>query len=202
MDTIVANAAGRPFVVFDHGCGDGGDWPAVLADHPNLQLRAWDPDPVRATIIRHRLRGCGNAQVLAPLDVRAGGITADAIVSFSVLEHVRDRPAYLATAKRLLAPDGTFYLNYDGGHVRATVDPADPRTWGDGPRALRRLAAGRAGPAQHRVPRAEVDRLVHEAGFAVTGVRYENVEAWKALAKHVADRAAFARLWLAVEDGL
>src|SRR5262245_25536730 len=40
--------------------------------------------------------------------------SVDFVVSFQVLEHVRDVPAYLATAKRVLRRDGRMFLSTHG----------------------------------------------------------------------------------------
>jgi Methyltransferase domain len=57
-------------------------------------------------------------------------IVADFIVSFSVFEHVYNRPACLAAARRHLAPGGNFFLYYDDDHFGNSIDLNVPGSWG------------------------------------------------------------------------
>lgn len=124
---IVARAnqspEGQSPLVFDYGAGTGGSWPDILAKHPNIRLVCYEPHRKSAAILANRLRGRATVYEGNIADLN---IQADYIVSFSVLEHVADRPAYMANAARLLAPHGRFYLNYDDGHFRGTDRPAEP----------------------------------------------------------------------------
>lgn len=163
--------------VFDYGCGDGGDWPNIVHDHPRIKVVGFEPDKKRAAIARTRI-----PLVDAPKDV-----SADVIVSFSVFEHVRDRPAYLATAKRALKQNGVFFLNYDDGHFRVPY--------------LKFLYA-RLRDYHRRVEREEADRLIAEAGFSVESCFYNNVQDLKTLYKVVPNeqREEYVRAWMAFED--
>lgn len=62
----------------------------------------------------------------APLPLPDG--TADCVVSFQVLEHVWDIAAYLAEAKRLLAPGGRLLLSTHGVWLHHP-HPTDYRRW-------------------------------------------------------------------------
>jgi SAM-dependent methyltransferase len=203
---------GRAITVFDHGCGNGGDWPQVLRDHARVRLVAWDPDDRRANEARQRLAGL-RAEVVTRADVEAPGASfdADVVVSFSVFEHVVDRRAYLDRARQHLAADGRCYLNYDDGHFRAEIDVLDARSWrravGVGARTM--LApvaarAGRDGAYQAPVRRSDVNALVVAAGFVVERDFYSNLEAFKTLAKtippHLED--SFTAFWADVERRL
>jgi SAM-dependent methyltransferase len=210
IEFVLRAAATDRLVVFDYGCGTGGDWPRVLADHPGITLVAYDPDSEAAATARSRLAGHA-ATVTTGAGPPSESVAADVVVSFSVFEHVVDRPAYLATARRHLRPDGTFFLNYDDGHFRNDLRLEAPRTWREPLRALGRHLASpllaRAG-RQHAytvpVPYRELRPLVEAAGFTVHGDRLENLPDFKAAAKLVPDdqRAAFLDLWLATEDAL
>jgi SAM-dependent methyltransferase len=207
IGSLIAEAERHPdeFVIFDHGCGEAGDWPDVLRDHPRLRLLAWDPETSRAERARARLAG-NNAEVVTPERVERLAGVAHAVVSFSVLEHVRDRLGYLRTARRILRPDGTFHLNYDDGHFRIAFDVDEWREWPAHTRqllhnVLARLLGVRY---QRRVTRAEADRLVQKAGFECIDVRYENLSAFKLLSQQLSasERAAFATFWSRVETDL
>lgn len=197
---LLARGARR---VFDHGCGSGGPWPAILAAQPDLELIGWDPDTRALATARQRLAG-RRARIV---DAIPPVVEADAIVSLSVFEHVRDRAAYLGLAQRHLAPDGIFYLNYDDGHFRIAFDVDRPGDW---PRQLRlcvhNLLArlGRRRDYQRRVTSAEADRLIEAAGFVVADEWYGNVAALKDLAKTIPPECQddFQAFWLDVEERL
>jgi 2-polyprenyl-6-hydroxyphenyl methylase/3-demethylubiquinone-9 3-methyltransferase len=179
--------------VLDYGAGTGAAWAQVLPHHPEIDLVCFEPDPKRASVLR------GNVPVvydLCPSDITE---RFDIIVSFSVLEHVYRRGAYLTHCYRLLKPGGTLFLNYDNGHFRSP---------GSRMEAVRNLLApilpyiGMVKHYQASVLPEEADRLVAEAGFAVVDDRYENLPAFKAMARTATDRAAFGRLWLDAEARL
>jgi SAM-dependent methyltransferase len=209
---VLAASNGRAFTVFDHGCGNGGDWPKVLRDHAHVRLVAWDPDDDRANEARERLAGL-RADVVTRADVEAPRASFDAnvVVSFSVFEHVVDRRGYLDRARQHLAADGRCYLNYDDGHFRARIDVLDARSWRHAiavgarsviaPVAAR---AGRDGAYQAPVRRADVDALVVAAGFVVERDFYSNLDAFKTLAKTIPPDQAdeFTAFWADVERRL
>jgi SAM-dependent methyltransferase len=209
IDEILGDANGASVTVFDHGCGDGGDWARVLSDHPNVELVAWDPDQTAAERAAARLAG-------HKANISVGhfpeGARADVAVSFSVLEHVHDRPAYLAQARSVLSSGGRFFLNYDDGHFRTVFDPDEPFSAAlANTRVLlhNRLAGllarfGRVAHYQKRVSIAEVGELVTRAGFRVGRSWYHNLDAFKWLSKHVpeAQRSEFTTFWREVEDRL
>jgi SAM-dependent methyltransferase len=184
---------GQPKAVLDYGAGTGAAWAQVLRHHREIDLVCFEPDLKRAAVLR------GNVPVvydLCPSDITE---RFDIIVSFSVLEHVYRRRAYLTHCHRLLKPGGTLFLNYDNGHFRSP---------GSRMEAVRNLLApilpyiGMVNHYQASVLPEEADRLVAEAGFAVAEDRYENLPAFKAMARTVTDRAAFGRLWLDAEARL
>lgn len=193
--------------VFDYGCGDGGDWPRILADHPHLRLVGFEPGADTYRTACQRLAGC-NAEILTGDAMATLQLQADVIVSFSVFEHVVEPVAFLRHAKRVLAPDGIFYLNYDDGHFRNVLDLADAATWLPAIRArLRTLASpflamlGHQAGYQRRVEAAVADRLVAECGFAVQRIDYHNLSSLKELAKAMPRplREDYSRWWLETE---
>ncbi len=197
-------------LVFDYGCGEARYWRPVLKAYPNIELIGYDPD---ARVIQKARKHVGGfpchlytGRVLNKLDFQA-----DFIVSFSVLEHVYNREEYLRHAKRLLAPGGTFYLNYDDGHFRIKLDLGEPRTW---PKlfcsylhnvlAPLLAAMGLTNRFQSRVRREYIDRLVSELGFKVDRVFYSNLECFKGLVKYVPKekQSIFLRRWINIENQL
>ena len=99
IEEILANNPGpEPVTVFDYGCGDGGDWPSILADHPKLRLVGYEPYAPSCRKARERL--CNHtAKILTAKDIDTLAIKADYIVSFSVFEHVVHRFEFLRHAK-------------------------------------------------------------------------------------------------------
>jgi SAM-dependent methyltransferase len=196
--------------IFDYGCGDGGDWPRILRDHPHLHLVAFEPGADSYGKAVKRLAGC-SAEILTGDAMSTLNIRADYIVSFSVFEHVVDSDLFLRNAKRVLAPWGCFYLNYDDGHFRNVMDLAEPATWLPALRArLRTLISpwlagiGWEAGYQQRFSAAVADRLVFEHGFVIERVDYHNLLSLKELAKVIPDgqRELFSHWWLDVELAL
>jgi SAM-dependent methyltransferase len=199
ISDLLARTSGREALVFDYGCGAGGDWARILDEHRGLRLVGYEPHAPSFRAASERLRG-RRAEVLTGAALATLALQADFIVSFSVLEHVFDRRAFFANARRLLHPQGLFYLNYDDGHFRAP--PPKER--------LQNLLAGvlaRTGFVsryQRRVTHAEAEALLREAGFAVEHAEYHNLAAFKDLFKRIepAKQEAFARFWVDVEARL
>lgn len=204
---VLADPRAR-LVVFDYGAGRGGDWPTILDRHHNIELHCFEPHGPSRQDLAQRL--AGSRATIHP-EIETVALAADVIVSFSVLEHVYDRPRYLAHAKRLLAPDGVFHLNYDDGHFRTALDLDrhqgfkvsianyfQHRLAGLWPRI------GRIGLYEARVPRAAADHMIAKAGFEIAAERYENLTSFKSLVKTLPEerRQAFTRLWLDVEERL
>lgn len=208
ISELVARHPGpAPVTVFDYGCGDGGDWPRILADFSHLRLVAYEPGAHAYRKARQRLAGC-NAEILTGDAMATLQLQADVIVSFSVFEHVVAPVTFLRHAKRVLAPGGIFYLNYDDGHFRNVLDLADKATWLSAIRArLRTLVSpflarfGHQTGYQRRVEAAAADQLVAECGFAVERVDYHNLLSLKDLAKAMPSqlREDYSRWWLETE---
>jgi SAM-dependent methyltransferase len=199
----------RP-LIFDYGCGTGGDWPRILADYPGIQLVAYEPAHKSAEIAKDKLRNLP-AKILTGTELKEATFKADFIVSFSVFEHVYDRASYLQTAKKHLAQAGTFYLNYDDGHFRNFLDLNRPNFWFPQLKEwLQNLladplaTAGIVDKFQKRVDRADVDALVERAGFQIANQFYSNLSSLKGLHKHISPdkQADFSQFWLEIEDTL
>lgn len=199
-----------PCRIFDYGCGDGGYWPQILQDYPQIQWWGFEPQTQRRQQAQKRLAGL-SAQVVGWEELQNIQINADFIVSFSVLEHVYDRRQYLAMAQKQLAPQGIFYLNYDDGHFRPLLDLSQPKTW---PATLKvafhNLIApllarlGYLAPFQQRVIQTEIDHLVQELGWQVERVFYSNLECLKSFIKTLPDeeKSAFTQVWVEMETTL
>lgn len=209
IDEILQDNRGtEPVTVFDYGCGDGGDWPAILAEHPQLRLVGYEPYAPSCRKARERLRGLP-AEILTGADIDVLMLSADYIVSFSVFEHVVDRGKFLRHAKRLLAPQGVFYLNYDDGHFRNFLDVSDPVTWIPALRAWARTiisqpfaSVGMQSHYQRRVTADEADAVVIASGFCIERIDYHNLASLKDLAKAIPEelQQRYAAWWLEAEE--
>ena len=207
---ILEESAGRSILVFDYGCGVAPGWHQILDNYRNARYVGYDPDERSVEVAREALDGL-NASVYTGKAIDEMAFKADYVTSLSVFEHVRDRVGYLRNAKRLLARDGTFFLNYDDGHFRSSINLDSPKTWYDGLRTWlhNKLSgtlafAGYMSQFQSRVERWEVDGLVEDVGFMQTEAFYNNLACLKELYKNidVDNRAALAELWVRFEDAL
>lgn len=211
IDEILKLSPGpEPVTVFDYGCGDAGDWPQILADHPHLTMIGYEPYMPSCQRARERLKDC-SAQILSGQDIYTLNIQADFIVSFSVFEHVVNREEFLGQAKRFLAPTGLFYLNYDDGHFRNLLEVSRLSTWLPALRAWGRTVVsqplamlGQQSHYQRRVKAEEADTLVMKAGFRIEREEYHNLTSLKELSKSIPEdlRQAYAQWWLESEKAL
>jgi SAM-dependent methyltransferase len=208
IDEVLARFPGpQPIVIFDYGCGAGGDWPDILLAYPHLRLIGYEPHGPSAVEARRRLEGV-QAEIWTGDAISTLSFSADVIVSFSVFEHVVDRNGFLGHARRLLAPDGIFFLNYDDGHFRYRIDLGYPANWLERFRsALRTIVSGPLAAMgfpsryQRRVVARDADRLVLQNGFDIDRIDYANIDDFKNLAKTIPeDRIQdFSRLWIETE---
>ncbi len=100
--------------VLDAGCGYGygADF---LATHGARRVVGVDSDGEAIRYARQRFRNDHLAFVRAEVkSVRTGAF--DAVVSFEVLEHVRDGAAYIAELARTLRPEGFLLLSTPNRH--------------------------------------------------------------------------------------
>jgi len=202
--------ANKDILVFDYGCGNGGDWHNILADFANIQLIGYDPYPKSIKEAKERLQGF-NVKLLTGNELQELEFKAQFIISFSVFEHVYDRKTYLQTVKKHLANEGTVYLNYDDGHFRNYLDLNRPDLWFSQVwehihnflvHPLAKL--GKTAWYQKRVERLVIDQLITELGFKAVDVYYNNLSNLKGLYKTIPieQRESFTKLWLSVEDEL
>ncbi|MCS7031410.1 MAG: methyltransferase domain-containing protein [Gloeomargarita sp. SKYG116] len=210
QDLLGRLPADTPCVVFDYGCGDGGYWPQILRDYPQIQWWGFEPNQRRRQQAQQQLVGLP-AKIIGWCELEQIQLNADFIVSFSVLEHVYDRRQYLLMAKKQLASHGIFYLNYDDGHFRPLLDLHQPSTWLPAFKvALHNWLApllarcGYVAPFQQRIIQAEIDQLLSELGWHIQTSFYSNLECLKSLIKTLPDaqKDRFMEVWLDLEKTL
>jgi SAM-dependent methyltransferase len=118
LDSAAERAQGR-FRILDLGCGDGRNFVELLHRRHNVHYVGVEPSRAAAEAARVALP---TAEIVNAPAYNIQVELADAVVSFSVLEHVVDRDRYMQAVALNLAPDGRVYLNYDSGHFHADAD--------------------------------------------------------------------------------
>jgi SAM-dependent methyltransferase len=189
-----ASRAGGEFRIVDLGCGDGRNFVELLRRRGNVRYVGVEPSRGAADQARRLLP---RAEIVnaAAYDVRL--VPANAVVSFSVLEHVVDRERYFEAVRANLAADGRVYLNYDSGHFRPGAGFAErPKA------SVARLLARVGMESRYRAPvgEGEFRELVVGAALRVVEDKGFNTELKRAYREVAdADQDAFMQRWLAFE---
>jgi len=166
----------------------------LLRERPNVTYVGGEPSRTAADEARRLLPG---AEIInaAAYDIRVE--PAHAVVSFSVLEHVVDRPRYVEAVRANLRDDGRAYLNYDSGHFVADADLVE-RAKGLASRVLARV--GSESRYRKRVSASELDALVKKAGLRILDDKMFNTDVKRLIAWLQPDqRGLFMERWLAFE---
>jgi cyclopropane fatty-acyl-phospholipid synthase-like methyltransferase len=192
-----AAATDGDFRVLDLGCGTGSAFVELVRRRPNVRYAGVEPLRGAAEEARRLLPG---AEIINRSAYGLSVEPAHAVVSFSVLEHVVDRPRYFEAVRANLRPDGRVYLNYDSGHFVADADLSErAKTFAS--HVLARL--GSESRYRARVTTDEFRALVADAGLRVTDDKVFNTDL-KRLVPLVPEerRADFLERWLGFELGL
>jgi trans-aconitate methyltransferase len=192
IDRAAAKTNGT-FRVVDLGCGTGSNFVELLRRRPNVAYVGVEPSQ-RAAAEARRLLPAAEIVNAPAYDVRVE--PAHAVVSFSVLEHVVDRPRYVEALSANLRGDGRVYLNYDSGHF-VTADLAE-RAKALASRILARL--GSESRYRARVLEEEFAQLVAGAGLQVVEAKSLNTDVKRLFASVPPEsRTKFMDRWLAFE---
>jgi cyclopropane fatty-acyl-phospholipid synthase-like methyltransferase len=192
-----AAATDGDFLVLDLGCGTGSAFVELVRRRPNVRYVGVEPLRSAAEEARRLLPG---AEIINRSAYGLSVEPAHAVVSFSVLEHVVDRPRYFEAVRSNLRPDGRVYLNYDSGHFVADADLSErAKTFAS--HVLARV--GSESRYRARVTTDDLDGLVADAGLRVTDDKVFNTDL-KRLVPLIPDerRADFLERWLGFELGL
>jgi cyclopropane fatty-acyl-phospholipid synthase-like methyltransferase len=193
LDEAIRRANGT-FRIVDLGCGDGRNFVELLRRHSQVDYVGVDPSRHAFERAKERLP---HAQIAHMRADEARFEPADAVVSFSVLEHVADRKRYLQAVRANLAADGRAYLNYDSGHFGADAT-ASERTKAAVARAF--AAFGRESWYRARVHDDEFSELLVSAGLRVVEEKGFNTDlklTYRAIPE--ARRDLFMDRWVAFE---
>ena len=185
------------FRIVDLGCGNGSNFRELLRRRQNIRYVGVEPLRGAAEEARRLLP---DVEIInAPAyDVRVE--PAHAVVSFSVLEHVVDRPRYFEAMQANLRRDGRVYLNYDSGHFVADADFLE-RVKGLASRALAQV--GSESRYRRRVSADELLALVEGNRLLVVDDKVFNTDVKRLLPLVGAEnRESFMERWLAFELGL
>jgi SAM-dependent methyltransferase len=193
LDEAAEQAAGD-FRILDLGCGDGRNFVELVRRRSNVRYVGVEPSRAAAGAAQATLP---SAEIInAPAyDIRLE--PADAVVSFSVLEHVVDRERYMQAVAENLTPGGRVYLNYDSGHFHADAN------LGERARALAgRLLARFGNEAHYRDPVRDdaFQVLLERASLRVLDDKGFNTDlkvAYRSVPAQLRD--VFMESWLAFE---
>jgi 2-polyprenyl-3-methyl-5-hydroxy-6-metoxy-1,4-benzoquinol methylase len=193
IDRAAAETDGD-FRILDLGCGTGSNFVQLLRQRPNARYIGVEPLRTAAAQARQNLP---DAEIL---NRTAYGISVDpvhAVVSFSVLEHVVDRPRYFEAIRANVRPDGCVFLNYDSGHFLADANPVE-RAKTLASHVLARL--GSESRYRARVRDDEFRSLVEGAGLKIVDDKFFNTDL-KRFYRFVPEerRDSFMERWLAFE---
>ena len=137
--------------VLDAGAGIG-TFTELAAE--GREVVAVEPDPEQLAILRERVAGGTNVQVIEGTVEDVSG-TFDSILCLNVLEHIPDDRGTLRRFHELLAPGGSLLL----------LVPAHPALYGGIDRAV---------DHQRRYTKAGLSECLREAGFTVAELRLVN----------------------------
>ena len=203
---LITQRGGR-LSIADLGCGDGLHFASLLRAFPQVCYVGLDPDASACARAKTALRGCNADIRTTPVyDVApTANERFDVVVSFSVLEHVYQRPRYLRTCVQWLQPGTVMYLNYDAGHFLAQLQGNYPwrerfRDWRRSWRAKR----GNEADYQAFVRENDFRTWLNDAGLAIQEEKFFNLYALKELSKAVPKerRDEYLRQWVAYELSL
>jgi 2-polyprenyl-3-methyl-5-hydroxy-6-metoxy-1,4-benzoquinol methylase len=191
--------------VLDLGCGDASQWDGLLRRYPGVRYIGVEPSATAAAAARARLETMGvehRILTASAYDIDVGPV--DVVASFSVLEHVQRRDAYVDCIARNLDPDGRAFVNYDAGHFFGVGTPA-VRLREHAKTALGRLRArvGNDSWYQRFVTEEEAQALFAAAGLRVIDAKAFNTDlksAFKAVPEERQDE--IMEVWLDAELAL
>ena len=175
---------GQKVRVLELGCGGAKIAAQILASCPGIEYIGIEPDPVSSANAKKQVAAFSNAMILDGLaygGVAHAGLTQpfDVVFSLSVLEHVKDLPAFLRYAAASAKVGGDVIHLYDLGH---SLYPSGLKE---------RIQVALCGSALKRfIPESKiacylstdaVHHLLESAGCSVQRVTFHNMRSFVAL---------------------
>lgn len=204
LNWIERYTASKPnLTILDLGCGEGRNFVKLLQKYPQIRYVGIEPSPAACDAASRNLNGL-NATIHNDYAYDVYGKVVqeqfDLVVSFSVMEHVYQRLAYLQSVKNCLKPDGYALINYDAGHFVGQLDMRERLKNIVGPLMAR---FGQERYYQSFVREADFQAMVKQVGLKVAEARSFNTYL-KGVYKQVPTerRRDFMQRWLDMENWL
>jgi SAM-dependent methyltransferase len=115
LERLAVQRGSRTLTVLDLGCGTAQLFLPLLRQLPQIRYTGVEPSGAACDAARTYLAGC-DARIVQQFAYTYAEEPSDVVISFSVMEHVYDRRAYLRCAAANVKDDGVVLLNYDSGH--------------------------------------------------------------------------------------
>lgn len=110
VESSVASRVPASGTVVEIGCGTGATLGRLAARFPNVHLVGLDVDPEMIEYAERTHAGANIRFSVADFPHGDAGLTADLLFSVDVLHHVHDLDAFVAGARRVLAPGGAWLM--------------------------------------------------------------------------------------------
>lgn len=120
LDSIFQEYVGQEIQVLDMGSGTSKDFVDVLRKYPNVQYTGIECDAMAQNKARQLFEAYHNVRFITQFGEQAQAEYAnyyDLTISLSVLEHVKQLPAFLLTSIAVTKPGGQIIHRYDLGHA-------------------------------------------------------------------------------------
>lgn len=203
-DEVNRRVEDTPLTILDLGSGTSANFASFLEAYPQVGYIGVEPAAGACDVARQTLPQRENIRVINELAYDLYGRVidepVDVIVSFSVLEHVVQRPRYLQTAYDCLKPGGIFLINYDCGHFNPNRDLKEKlKTWLSP--WMARL--GMEGHYQKFVREQDFQQWIKQIGFETVEAKSFNTQL-KGMHKRIPPqyKEEHQRRWLAYEEWL
>jgi 2-polyprenyl-3-methyl-5-hydroxy-6-metoxy-1,4-benzoquinol methylase len=181
--TVQRLADTRRARVLDAGCGDGLLAEAIARRNPTWRIVGLDASPTMLTQARARLASAGleNIELVeGNLTEELGGAGYDVVLAIECLSEIEEDTRALHVLAHAVAPEGLLVVQVPERDWRPVLR-GSPRTWRH--------------EVRHGYDRAELIRLIEDAGLSVIEVR-GSYRRLVQLAQEIRDRIKRGPIWL------
>lgn len=175
-------AGTRRLQVLDAGCGDGLLTEEIARRHPSWRVVGVDASDTLLDRVRNRVEAAGvrNAEFVASdLTEHLGSSTYDVVLAIECLVEIEDDRRALQMLAAALAPEGLLLVHVPARDWRPVLTSSSP-IWRH--------------EVRHGYDRAELERLIEEAGLLVVETR-GSYRRLVQLAQEMRDRIKAAPTW-------